>query len=61
MTYKDYCRDNLGYETITTYWDDFTIAEHFGKQAILDTYKSAMLNNDYKMLTQLCMVLNHKI
>jgi len=61
MTYEQYCLDNLGYQTITTYWDDFTIAEHFGKNAIKDTYKRAMLNTEYKMLTELCMVLNHKI
>lgn len=61
MTYKEYCKNNLGYEVITTYWDDFSIAECFGKNAILDTYKRALYNKDYKMLTELCMVLNHKI
>jgi len=61
MTYREYCKSNLGYEVITTYWDDFSIAERFGKYAILDTYKRALLNKNYKMLTELCMVLNHKI
>ena len=61
MTYKEYCLQNFGYETITTYFDDFTIAERFGEKAIKETYKMAMINTDYKMLTELCMVLNHKI
>lgn len=61
MTYKEWCRNNLGYETITTYFMDFSIAEAFGESAIRDTFKRAMLNKDYKMMTELCMVLNHKI
>ena len=61
MTYQDYCLNELGYKTITTYWDDFSIADHFGISAIKDTYKRALFNNDYKMLTELYMVLNHKI
>lgn len=61
MTYQDYCLKEFGYKTITTYWDDFSIADHFGISAIKDTYKRALFNNDYKMLTELYMVLNHKI
>lgn len=62
MTYEQWCKDNCrGYQTITTYFDDFSIAERFGKSAIRDTFKRAMLNTDYKMMTELCLVLNHKI
>ncbi len=61
MTYKEWCLENLEYETQTTYFEDFTIAEHFGYMAIKDTYKRAMKNTNYKMITELCMVLNHKI
>ena len=61
MTYKQWCMDNLGYETQTTYFDDFSIAEKFGINAIKDTFKRAMFNTNYKMMTELCMVLNHKI
>lgn len=61
MTYSEYVKNEMGYDTITTYWEDFSIADHFGKAAIIDTFKRALLNTDYKMMTELCMVLNHKI
>lgn len=53
----------IGYTPITTFWDDFTIADHFGKGAIQDTYNRAFeaWKGDYKYLTELVMVLNHKI
>lgn len=53
----------MDYECKTTFWDDFTIAENFGKNAILDTYKRAFeeWKDDYIYLTELVMVLNHKI
>ena len=31
----------LGYNTLTTFWDDFSIADSFGISAIKDTYKRA--------------------
>lgn len=50
------------YETKTTFWDDFTIADHFGKDAILDTKHRAFeewkTNTEY--VTELAMVLNWK-
>lgn len=52
-----------GYETITTFWQDFSIADRFGIKAIKDTFNRAFneWKNDYKYLTELVMVLNHKI
>lgn len=52
-----------GYETITSFWSDFTIADRFGVSAIKDTYKRAFneWKNNYKYLTELVMVLNWKI
>ena len=52
-----------GYKPKTTFWEDFVIAEHFGVKAIKDTYKRAFENwkDDYEYLTELVMVLNHKI
>lgn len=52
-----------GYETITTFWSDFSIADKFGVEAIKDTYKRAFIEwkDDYKYLTELVMVLNWKI
>lgn len=51
------------YNCFTTFWDDFSIAERFGIDAIKDTYIRAFgeWKHDYKYLTELVMVLNHKI
>lgn len=52
-----------GYVMTTTFWDDFTIADHFGANAIKDTFKRAF--NEWKgnciYITELVIVLNHKI
>lgn len=51
------------YETKTTFWDDFTIADAFGEKAVRDTYKRAFdeWKTDTVYLTELVMVLNWKI
>lgn len=56
----------IGYEPITTFWNDFTIADRFvgvEKSPIEDTYKRALeyAKTDYKYFTELVLVLNHKI
>ena len=53
----------MGYTQISTFYEDFSIAEHFGVSAIKDTYKRAFKEwkTDYKMLTELVMVLNWKL
>ena len=55
--------EETGYKPITTFWEDFTIADKFGIDAIKDTYNRAFneWKNDYKYMTELCLVLNHKI
>lgn len=52
-----------GYQPKTTFWMDFSIADKFGKSAVLDTYKRAFENwkSDAVYLTELVMVLNWKI
>ena len=52
-----------GYKPITTFWQDFTIADAYGIKAIQDTYDRAFKEwkKDYKYLTELVMVLNWKI
>lgn len=52
-----------GYETMTTFWSDFTIADAFGIDAVKDTFNRAFneWKSDYKYLTELVMVLNWKI
>lgn len=47
----------------TTFWSDFSIADIFGTDAIRDTFNRAFeeWKGDYRYLTELVMVLNHKI
>ena len=53
----------MEYEYRTTFWDDFTIADKFGLDAIQDTFDRAFneWKTDYIYLTDLVMVLNHKL
>lgn len=55
--------DMSGYQPKTTFWQDFTIADAFGEDAIKDTYKRAFneWQNDVEYLTELALVLNWKI
>ena len=52
-----------GYKPMTTFYEDFSIADIFGVSAVKDTYKRAFKEwkSDYKYLTELIMVLNWKI
>jgi len=64
FSYKQFDSESaFGYTQITTFYMDFGIAEPFGKRAIMDTYRRAMdyADTDYKVLTELVMVLNWKI
>ena len=47
----------------STFWSDFTIADAFGPSAVQDTFNRAFRGwrADYRMLTELVVVLNHKI
>lgn len=50
-------------EFSTTFWMDFSIADRFGLRAIKSTFNRAFKEwkNDYRYLTDLVIVLNHKI
>jgi hypothetical protein len=50
-------------EFSTTFWSDFSIADKFGISAVKDTFNRAFneWKDDYRYLTDLVMVLNHKI
>ena len=64
MTYRQWCVENLnGFVPRTTAFEDFSIAERFGKSAIVDTYERMFedFKGNYKLMTELCLVLNHKI
>lgn len=54
----------IGYEPKTIYWQEFTIAEAFGGvHRVLCVFKSKFKDaqGDYRKLTELVLVLNHKI
>ena len=63
MTMRNPMFEMIGYEEKTTFWSDFSIADAFGVVAIKDTYKRAFKEwkSNYIYLTELVMVLNHKI
>ena len=52
-----------GYKPMTTFYEDFSIADMFGKNAILETFNTAFnqWKSDYQYLTELVMALNWKI
>lgn len=52
-----------GYECKTTFWNDFEIAERFGEDAMIGTFNIAFRfwKNNYIYLTELVMVMNHKL
>ena len=52
-----------GYTPITTFYEDFSIADHFGVPAIRDTYCRAFntWQNNIEYMSELVMVLNWKI
>ena len=63
MTIKTWNIEEMtGYKPITTFYEDFSIADRFGISAIKDTYNRAFneWKSDYKYLTELVMALNWK-
>lgn len=62
MTFKELMQE-IGYELKTTFWEDFTIADKLGEDAVRDTYKRAFeeWKGNYVYLTELVVILNHKI
>lgn len=63
MNYFEAVMQECGYKPMTTFWMDFSIADKFGVNAIKDTFKRAFeeWKSNIKYLTELVMVLNHKI
>lgn len=39
MTFNEFMKSTFGVESCTTFWDDFSIADRFGINAVKDTYK----------------------
>lgn len=63
MTYEQFLPAFTDYKPITTFWDDFSIAERYGEKAVIDTFNRSFKEwkSNYKYLTELVLVLNHKI
>lgn len=63
MTFSELMLSETGYETKTTFWEDFSLAERFGIAAIKGTYKMAFeeWKSNVEFVTELVLVLNHKI
>lgn len=62
MTFREFMKEN-GYELQATFWNDFTIADHFGLAGIQNTFNRAFeeWKDNCKYLTELTLVLNHKV
>jgi hypothetical protein len=62
MTFKEFMKE-VGYNLLTTFWEDFSIADKYGIVGVKDTYRRAFSEwkDDYKFFTELTLVLNHKI
>lgn len=60
---RDRVEVETGYRPFTTFFEDFSIADRFGLDAIQDTYNRAFKEwkSDYKYLTELVLILNWKI
>lgn len=62
MIYEQFLEQFTDWRPQTLYWQRFSIAERFGENEIKKVYKEIFdeAKNDYKLLTELVMVLNHK-
>lgn len=60
---RDAVEAMIGYRPFTTFFEDFSIAETFGVDAVKETYTRAFegWKNNYKYLTELVLILNWKI
>ena len=60
--FTDVLKKSSGYETISTFYGDLSIADVYGIDAIKDTIKRVKEQwfNDYKMFTEFVLALNHK-
>lgn len=56
-------QQDTGYKPITTFYQDFSIADKFGTNAIRETYNRAFKEwkDNYKYITELVLVLNWKL
>lgn len=59
---RDYIESEIGYRPFTTFYEDFSIAELFGREAVIDTCKRCVeeWKHDVKYFTELVMIINWK-
>ena len=52
-----------GYETKTTFYSDYTIADAFGEAAVIDTFERSFesFGSNVVYMTEMSIVLNHKL
>lgn len=62
MTWKEMMKERNGYDCITTFWEDFAIADRFGVSAIQDTFNRSFRDykSNFKYMIELILVLNHR-
>lgn len=62
MIYEQFLAQFTDWRPTTLYWQRFSIAEGFGKEEIKRVYNEIFdeSKNDYKLITELVMILNHK-
>lgn len=63
MSWRDFLKSEFNFESQTTFWEDFYIADKFGTGAVRGTFRKclAYAKIDYKYLTELSLVLNHRL
>ena len=64
MTIKTWSIEAItGYKPITTFYEDFSIADRFGADAIKDTFNRALKGwkHNHKYLTELAMAMSWKV
>lgn len=62
MIYEQFLEQFTDWRPKTLYWQNFSIAEKFGNEEILSVYDKIFneAKEDYELLTELSMILNHK-
>ena len=63
MSYTDWLKNFTDYKPITNFWNDFSIAEQIGEDEVKGTFDRLFKEwkDNFKYLTELVMVLNHKM
>lgn len=59
---RDYIESEIGYRPFTTFYEDFSIAEMFGTEAVVDTCRRCVeeWKHDVKYFTELVLIVNWK-